>query len=121
MLSYERASCSHSDEQSLIEIEGLQGTLRWNWPMPRAYLTLTHSYDRAGRIESKTVSFPRPEPDVMKLGEKPLSYFYRRMLGEPSSAVVDEQALFNFSCVRGIYDCAQSGQPQTIVWGEPTG
>jgi predicted dehydrogenase len=118
MLTYERASCTHSDNQSLMEIEGLEGSMRWSWPMPRVNMTLTHSYDRDGLVESKTVSFLPPGPDAIKFSEKPLAYFYRRMVGQPSSAVVNEQALFNFSCVRGIYDCAQSGQPQVIAWGE---
>ena len=118
MLTYERASCTHSENQSLVEIEGLEGTVRWNWPMLRANITLTHSYDRDGLVESKTTSFLPPGPEAIKFGEKPLAYFYQRMIGQPSSAVVNEQALFNFSCMRGIYECAQSGQPQTIVWGE---
>jgi predicted dehydrogenase len=118
ILTYERASCSHSDEQPLIEIEGLQGTIRWNWPTQRTNIALTHNYDRDGIVESRTMSFPPPGPDALRFGAKPLAYFYRRMVGQPSSAVVNEQALFNFSCLRGIYDCAQSGQPQTIVWGE---
>jgi hypothetical protein len=118
MLTYERASCTHSNNQSLIEIEGLEGSMRWSWPMPRVNMALTHSYDRDGLVESKAMSFLPPGPDAVKFSEKPLSYFYRRMVGQPSSAVVNEQALFNFSCVRGIYDCAQSGQPQEITWGE---
>lgn len=118
MMTYERASCTHSENQSFVEIEGLEGTVRWNWPMPRANITLTYNYDRDGLVESKITSFLPPGPDAVKFGEKPLSYFYQCMIGQPSSAVVNEQALFNFSCVRGIYDCAQSGQPQTIVWGE---
>ncbi len=115
MMTYERASCTHSDELSQIEIEGLEGAMRWNWPLPRSIMTLTHNYDRNGLVESKTVSLPPQGPDAVKFGEKPLAHFYRRMVGQPSVAVVNEQALFNFSCVRGIYDCAQSGQPQTIV------
>jgi predicted dehydrogenase len=118
MLTYERASCTHSDNQSLIEVEGLEGSLRWSWPMLRGNMTLTHSYDSDGLVESKTASFLPPGPDAVKFSEKPLAYFYRYMVGQPSSAVVNEQALFNFSCVRGIYDCAQSGQPQVIAWGE---
>lgn len=118
MLTYERASCSHSEEQSLIEIEGLEGTAYWHWPTPRVNIKLTHNYDRDGMVESRTLSFPPPGPDAPRFGDKPLLYFYRHMIGEPSSAVINEQALFNFSCLRGIYDCARSGQPQTIVWGE---
>jgi predicted dehydrogenase len=118
MLTYERASCTHSDAVSQVEIEGLEGAVRWHWPLPHFNMALTHSYDRNGLIESKTVSLPPPGPDEVKVGAKPLAYFYRRMVGQPSAAVVNEQALFNFACVRGIYDCAQSGQPQTIVWGK---
>jgi predicted dehydrogenase len=118
ILTYERASCSHSEEQSLIEIEGLKGTIYWHWPMPRVNMKLTHNYDRDGLVESSSLSFLPPGPDAMKFGDKPLAYFYRRITGQPSSAVVNEQALFNFSCVRAIYDCARSGQPQAIVWGE---
>lgn len=118
MLSYERASCSHSDEQALIEIEGLEGAVRWGWPLARGNMTVTHSYDRDGLVESRTVAFPPVRPDAIKVGAKPLLYFYQRMVGQPSAAVVNEQALFNFACVRGIYDCAQSGQPQTIVLHE---
>jgi predicted dehydrogenase len=120
MLTYERASCSHSEHRSIIEIEGVEGALHWTWPMhmPCIPMTLTHNYDNDGMLESKTVSFPFPDPDAIKTSEKPLFYFYQRVVGQPSAAVVNEQALFNFSCIRGIYDCAQSGQPQTIVWGE---
>jgi predicted dehydrogenase len=117
-MTYERASCTHSDIQAFVEVQGLKGTIRWTLPTPRMNIALTHSYDRNGMVESKTVSFLPPGPDALKFGEKPLVYFYRHMVGLPSSAIVNEQAFFNFSCIRGIYDCAQSGQPQTIVWGE---
>ena len=116
MLSYERASCTHSEERASIEVEGLKGTLRWPWPKWGAPLTLTHSYDANGMLESKTVSFPKP--GLANIGYKPLHYFYQRMLGQPSYAVVNEQALFNFSCMRAIYDCASSGQPQTVMLRE---
>ena len=113
VMSYERASCTHSEERADIEVEGLKGTLRWPWPKGGAPLHLTHSYDANGMLESKTSSFARPV--LAHMGYKPLHYFYRRMLGQPSPAVVNEQALFNFSCVRAIYDCARSGQPQTVA------
>jgi predicted dehydrogenase len=113
MLTYERASCIHNEERASIEVEGLQGTLRWPWPKRDAPLALTHSYDVNGTLESKTVSFT--QPGLANIGYKPLHYFYQRVLGQPSRAVVNEQAVFNFSCVRAIYDCARSGQPQTVI------
>lgn len=118
LMSYERASCTHSEERASIELEGLKGTLRWNWPRLGASFGLTHSYDANGLLESKTVSFPLPTAGAMRLGDKPLHYFYARMLGQGSPAVVNEQAIFNFSCVRAMYDCALLGQPQTVVLGE---
>jgi len=59
LLSYERASATHSNPQSLIEIEGLEGTISWLWPAPTwgQSLTLTHNYDSDGLVESKTLSF----------------------------------------------------------------
>lgn len=118
MLSYERASCTHGEERSLLEIEGLQGSVRWQWPRWGSSPILTYSYDRNGMIESKVRSFPFSNTSSPRFGEKPLSYFYQRVLGQPSSAVVDEQALFNFSCIRAIYDCAETGQVQTVMLGE---
>ncbi len=114
LLSYERASGSHSDPQSLIEIEGQDGTVKWSWPGWGQPLTLTHNYDRDGQAESKTISFPASRT-ALRFGEKPLLYFYQRVHGQPSEAVVNEQAVFNFSCIRAIYDCAATGQIQTVV------
>lgn len=118
MMNYERASCTHSEERSSIELEGLEGTLRWQWPKLGTTFSLTHSYDSDGMVESKTFSFNSPGSGSVRVGDKPLHYFYQCVLGQPSPAVVNEQALFNFSCVRAIYDCALSGQPQTIELGE---
>lgn len=118
LMSYERASCIHSEERSSIEVEGLQGTLRWNWPKLGTSFALTHSYDHDGLLESKTVSFPFLTASAVRLGDKPLHYFYARLLGQRSPAVVNEQAIFNFSCLRAIYDCARLGEPQTVVLGE---
>jgi predicted dehydrogenase len=118
MLIYERASGTHSEAQSCVEITGLKGSIRWVWPHGFISNTLTHTYDCDGRVESKTISFPRPDPDDLRFGEKPLYYFYQYLQHQPSSAIVNEQALFNFSCIRAIYDCASSGQPQTVVLGE---
>lgn len=118
IVNYERASATHSEEQSLIEITGTTGSLRWSGPLAfRTRLTLTYSYDHDGTSESKTISFPAPGAQTLRFGEKPLVYFYRRVHNQPSAAIVDEQALFNFSCIRAIYDCATSGQPQVVEWG----
>lgn len=118
IVDYERASATHSEEQSAIEITGTAGSLRWSGPLAfRARPTLTYSYDRDGTSESKTISFPPPRTQALRFGDKPLVYFYRRVHNQPSAAIVDEKAVFNFSCIRAIYDCAAAGQPQLVEWG----
>ncbi|HVU68511.1 MAG TPA: Gfo/Idh/MocA family oxidoreductase [Ktedonobacteraceae bacterium] len=114
IMNYERASGTHSEEQSVIEITGLRGSVSWSWPLSRGRAALTHIYDRDGASESRTIAFPPPAPDTLRFGEKPLVYFYRYLHNQPSSAIVNEQALFNFACLRAIYDCASSGQAQTV-------
>lgn len=118
IMNYERASGTHSTEQADIEITGLKGAVRWDWPHRRARKMLTYSYDHAGQAETKTTTFPAYYQGAVPFLEKPLHYFYQHVHGQDSPAVVNEQALFNFSCVRAIYDCASSGQAQTIVVGE---
>lgn len=114
IVDYERASGTHSEEQSVIEITGTEGSLRLSWPLSRARPTLTHNYDRNGTSESKLISFPPPGAEALRFGDKPLVYFYRHIHNQPSAAIVDEQAVFNFSCIRAIYDCAIAGQPQVV-------
>lgn len=114
IMSYERASGTHSEEQSIVEITGVKGSLHWSWPLSRGRATLTHTYDYDGASESRSISFPPPAADALRFGEKPLVYFYRYLHHQPSAAVVNEQALFNFSCIRAIYDCANSGQAQIV-------
>ena len=116
VMNFERASGTHSGEESVVEITGLAGSLRWNWPLSRRRALLTYTYDRDGVSESKVISFPAPGAGTLIPGDKPLFNFYRRIHGQPSIAVVDEQAVFNFSCIRAIYDCAASGQPQSVEW-----
>lgn len=117
IMDYEQASGTHSEELSVIEITGLEGSLRWSWPLSRMRPALTHTYDRDGVSESKMITFPSPDADEIHFAERPLVYFYQRLHNQPSMAVVDEQAVFNFSCIRAIYDCATTGLPQVVEWG----
>lgn len=60
IMNYERASCTHSEERSSIELEGLEGSLCWQWPKLGTTCRLTHSYDSDGLLESKTLSSSLP-------------------------------------------------------------
>ena len=118
MVNYERSTCTHGEEHSIAEIEGTMGAVSWDYSLTlRKYSSVTHSYDKDGYVESIKNTYPTTNGTLMPLN-KPLYFFFQRLLRKSSPAVVNEQAVFNFSCLRAIYDCVLSGEPQTIVLAE---
>ena len=108
-VTFERAACTHGPERVLVEVEGTRGAVTWDW-LGDGGVTITR--DRDGKPASET-----PSPRVgspLSPHHRPLVYFAERILGRESLAVVDEQAVFNFSCIRAIYDSVRSGQPQSV-------
>lgn len=112
-VTYERAVCTHGAELATAEIEGLEGASRWNWLMWNRRGEVSYAHDRDGQVVMETATYSDASP--IGYMDKPLYYFYQRVRGEPSPAIVDEQAVFNFSCIRAIYDCAETGQPQSVA------
>jgi len=111
-VTYEAAACTHAEARSLVEVEGLGGAARWDWLCLQGHGDVVHAFDNGGKPDRMTRSFACE--DQLTAMDRPLVYFDRRVRGEGSLAVVNEQAIFNFSCLRAIYDCASSGQPQTV-------
>lgn len=110
-VSYERSSCTHGSEGSIAEIEGTKGAVTWDWLSSAESSIVSRSYDQEGKVvHSEKAVDATSEISFM---DRPLVYFYRKMLGESSVAIVDEQAVFNFSCLQAIYACAESGTTQT--------
>jgi predicted dehydrogenase len=112
-VTYERAACTHGRERIEVEIEGLSGSASWDWLMWKRRGEVQISYDQNGTLASQVSEYH----DTSPLGymDKPLFYFYQRTIGAPSPAIVNQQALFNFACLRAIYDCATTGQPQSVT------
>jgi predicted dehydrogenase len=108
-ITYERAGCTHGEERFGPQIEGTHGAVKWDW---LGGGKLHHSRDVGGKVETTTSE----HPDAPDLGphDKPLVYFHRRVTGQPSPAILNEQAMFNFSCIRAIYDAAATSEPQTV-------
>ena len=73
-----------------------------------------HGTDRDGKVVSEDIPCEEEE-NGPKMLQRPLCYFYDAVNGKPSSAVLNEQAVFNFSCLRAVYDRAETGQPQTVI------
>lgn len=112
-VTYERASCTHGEERSLLQIEGTRGAVRWDWLMWKREGEITRSYDEDGQLRERTDALHRGE---MNHFERPLQYFYQRCQGNDAPIAANEQAVFNFSIIRAIYDCAALGRPQEVTW-----
>ncbi len=109
-VTYERAACTHGESRSAVEIEGTAGAVRWEWCNDKGLVL--HSHDRAGEVQ--TVEEMHPNATGLHAHHRPLHYFYQRVMNAPSPAIVNEQALFNFSILRAIYDAATTGQAQVV-------
>ena len=120
IVTYERSTCTHGEEQSVAEIEGTMGAVSWDYSLTlRKYSSVTHSYDKDGYVESIKNTYPTTNGMLMPL-TKPLHYFFQRLQKKLSPALVNERAVFNFCCIRAIYDCVLSGEPQSVVWEDFT-
>ena len=97
-----------------MEIEGLRGAVTWDWWETEPTGRVTYTFDGRDGFEQHTTTFGYTDP--LGLHDKPLAYFIQRVRGEDSPAVVNERAVFNFSCFRAIYDCAATGQPQRVEY-----
>ena len=110
-VSYERAVCTHGHEISMVEVEGTLGAARWDWLGTEGKVSRT--LDVNGKLETRESMYP--DETGLIWSDRPVHHFLKAVRGEPSPALIDERALFNFSCLRAIYDAARTGQPQRIV------
>lgn len=109
-ITYERAACTHGQERFNVEIEGTCGAASWAWCNDKGTVTFSHDHDGQVRTDEQTL----PNTTGLHAHDRPLHYFHQAVLGRPSPAILDMQALFNFTVLRAIYDVARTGQPQTI-------
>lgn len=106
---YERSSCMHGRNDSSMEVEGTTGAIEWS---PYEHHRIFHRYDREGKVVVEEQDCSNSEfENVM---DNPLRFFVGAIRGDAKSALLDEQAVFNFICMQAIYDCAGSGEKQTI-------
>ncbi|WNQ10668.1 Gfo/Idh/MocA family oxidoreductase [Paenibacillus aurantius] len=112
---YERASCTHGEPYNRVEIEGTLGAVRWSPYFGSDGVVTT--YDEKG--EPKSSERLAANESGFKFLDHPVLFFVRKVRGEESPAIVNDQAVFNFSCLQAIYDCDLSGQPQVVELGQP--
>jgi predicted dehydrogenase len=109
-VQYERASCTHGEAYYHVEIEGTLGAVKWS-PYFESDEVL-YKHDSNGEVITEQMTLPHQG----KVGymDHPVFYFYQRVKGLQSPAIVNEQAVFNFKCLQAIYDCAETGLPQNV-------
>lgn len=113
-VTFERAACTHGEERNIVEVEGTRGAVSWDWIdwLGDGEVTVTRDDHGKAASVSRTLG-----AGGINLSYRPLVYFHDRVAGRPSLAVVNEQAVFNFACLQAIYECAESGRPQTVELG----
>jgi predicted dehydrogenase len=111
-VSYERGHPAYGAKMEIFEFQGTKGAAELNWLQGG----LKRYFDCDGKVVSEDIPCEPGENDPQML-QRPLCYFYDIVNGRPSSAIVNEQAIFNFNCLRAVYDCAETGRTQTVVKG----
>jgi len=115
-ITYERSACFHGDARRTAELHGTKGSVNFDWlGFPQDTNRMTLYYDRGGVLETETITYE--DKNALSPFYKALVNFYRSVKGEEAPSVLNEQALFNFSCLRAIYDCIATGSPQTVEKG----
>ncbi|WP_078382482.1 Gfo/Idh/MocA family protein [Sutcliffiella halmapala] len=112
-VQYERASCTHGEAYHHVEIEGTRGALQWSPYFESDKVIYTR--DKAGEVVTE-------EKEIVHEGnigfmDNPVYYFYKKVKGEASPALTNEQTIFNFSCVQSLYDYVETGTVQRIEAG----
>ena len=109
-VSFERGHPAYASSIKQFEFQGTKGAVEFDWLDQDG---LTYYYDDEGTVGSQHVSYVQDETAPQML-ERPLFYFFQAVNGQPSPAVLNERAVFNFNCLRAIYDCAKGRQAQSV-------
>lgn len=107
-VDYERASATHGREESVFELEGKRGAIDLEWAFGDK---VRLSYDREGAVVTEVIPI---EPETMGFHERPIQDMIRAVRGKPSLAIINEDALFNFRCLRALYEAHERGCPVTV-------
>jgi predicted dehydrogenase len=113
VVTYERAACTHGGDREVVEIEGLEGALTWDWLMMGGSGTVslsTDEHDESWDCRTASGRFSALGPH-----DRPLVYFVDRVRGGEAPIPLGDDALFNFRCLRAIYDSADSHEPVTVL------
>lgn len=110
-VQYERASGTHGEEHTRVEIEGTLGSVSWAPFDSRRPVTMRR--DRDGTtVEEQVTTGPGPEHTVF---DHPLLDFYRKVRGLDGPVDAGERAVDRFRWLRALYRCARTGERQVVM------
>lgn len=114
-LDLERASGFHGEAQSLLNMDGTEGGLAWEWCPPfesSGSVKLKHYVDVQGKVDKREEEFPVFGWDDVHAC--PLLAFVDLVSGSDSVILGEKRLKFNFEVLLGIYQCAESGKPVEV-------
>jgi predicted dehydrogenase len=111
IVTYERAACTHGGERQVVELEGMNAAVTWDWLMLRGG-SVTVTVDREGTAASTEHSYAAR--DELGMHDRPLAYFLRKVRGQDAPIPVNDEAVFNLECLRAIYDAAETGAAVSV-------
>lgn len=96
----ERAACTHGPPWREALFEGPRGAAVYDFCRD----DLSYRFDRDGEPEAQAIE---TEPNELPVHHRPLHHTLRAIRGETAPAVLDEDAVFNFSVLRAVYEAAE--------------
>jgi len=109
-VSFERGHPAYASSTKQFEFQGTEGAVELDWLDQDG---LTYYYNDQGTVGVQRVPYVQ-DKNAPHMLERPLFYFFQTVNGQPSPAVLNEQAVFNFNCLRAVYDCVRNGRAQSV-------
>lgn len=114
-VTYERSDCTHGKEHTRFEIEGSKAAVHWDWKDTDAP-SLTLTTDEANEPTEEKERFDQ-ESDLDN-SFRPLVFFDKACRNKEAPQPTNERAVFDFACVRALYDCAETGEQQSVIFDD---
>lgn len=112
-VQYERAAAVHGADQRTHRLEGLRRGVEWGWPAWDPADAYAREYsDREGRRIATDLVL---EPEEHPYHRRPLAGILSHVFGDaPLPAEHANDAAFNMTVLRAIYDVAADGTPRAV-------
>jgi predicted dehydrogenase len=118
MLDFERGFGMHGEFQALLNVDGSEGGLSWEWCPPfdeEDKIKVTHWVDVDGKLDKRIKPFPAISWDDVH--SRPLVAFLDLVAGRDSVITTLDRLKFNHLVLMAIYQCAENGSSVEVKLG----